>query len=164
MKRVLVSTLVICLLMSTVALAKGSKKSKAPTRSADVVQLQPVEAEVSATAGQRVEFAVKFDILKTWHLYAHGDSNFIGIDLYGADGFPLTELKAEYPHAHPGVFMGDKVMMHEGQDVIKASALVPADLAKGKHKLDLALTVQACDDKSCLRPDEVPVSLTLTVK
>ena len=156
MKRLTLMTVLIVLAVAGNALAmKGS---------ADVVKVAPANAAVTAVAGQRVAFDIKIDIEKKWHIYAHGDSNFIGVDLLPDEKFPLTELKAEYPHGHEGEFFGEKVVMIEGKDVIKASALVPADLAKGEHILTLSVTAQACDDKTCLPPADIPVSLKLTVE
>jgi thiol:disulfide interchange protein DsbD len=132
--------------------------------SADVVKAVPATAAVTAEAGQRVSFAIDLDISKTWHVYAHGDTNFIGVDLVPAEDLPLAELTVEYPAGHPGEFFGETVFMISGQEQIKASALVPADLAKGEHKLQFGVTVQACDDKTCLAPVDLPVTVTLTVK
>ena len=132
--------------------------------SGDVVKVAPAAAAVAAAPGQRVQFAVELDIAKPWHLYAHGDTNFIGVDLDGAETFPLAELKAEYPAGKAKEFFGDMVMMIEGRQTIKASALVPASLTKGRHDLPLLVMVQACDDKTCLAPARVPVSVTLEVK
>ena len=80
------------------------------------------------------------------------------------EGFPLEEFQAEYPAGHEREFFGEKVFMIEGKDVIKASALVPADLAKGEHELAFSVTVQACDDKICLAPAYMPVTVKLTVE
>ncbi len=132
--------------------------------SADVVKVSAAPAAVSAAAGERVAFDINLDITKKWHLYAHGDSNFIGVDLVPAEGFPLESFTAEYPHGHEGVFFGEKVVMIEGKEPIKASAVVPAGLAKGEHVLKFSVTAQACDDKTCLAPADIPVSVKLTVK
>lgn len=153
----------LSLLIATVLmLAAGS--ALAMKGSGDVVKVKPATAAVSAAAGERVHFEVKVDIEKKWHLYAHGDRTFIGIDLVPAKGFPLEKLEAEYPHGHEGEFFGEKVMMIEGQESIKASALVPAGLKKGEHELKFTVTAQACDDKTCLPPADLPVSFKLTVK
>ena len=139
--------------------AQGAMKG-----SGDVVDVYPVTATVSAAAGERIDFEVKLDIQKSWHLYAHEDSMFIGVDLIPAKEFPLEDFQAVYPAGHEGEFFGEKVVMISGKEVIQASAKLPADLSKGKHELKLAVTVQACDDKTCLAPTDLPVTLTLTVK
>lgn len=132
--------------------------------SGDVVKAAPRQKALAAARGQRVTFDVTLAIAPRWHLYAHGDTNFIGVDLVPDDTFPLEEFDASYPEGEPGEFFGEKVMMIEGSQVIKAEAVVPESLAPGVHKVKLGVTVQACDDKTCLAPASLPVELDLTVK
>lgn len=134
-----------------------------PRGSADVVTVAPVQAALAAAPGARVELAVEVTIAPTWHLYAHGDTNFIGVELVPDEDFPLQEFAAVYPEGHEGVFFGEKVRMLEGANVITATALVPAGM-RGEQPLEFRLTVQACDDKVCLAPAYLPVAFTLTVK
>lgn len=154
-------TLVLALLMvpALLACAQGAMKD-----SSTVVDVRPVPAQLSAVAGERVEFEVKLDIAKKWHLYAHEDTMFIGVDLAPAKDFPLEDLQTVYPKGHEGEFFGEKVVMISGKETITASATVPAGLAAGEHELKLAVTVQACDDKTCLAPAYLPVKLKLNVK
>ncbi len=153
------STLALLLIPVLWGCAQGALKG-----SGDVVDVYPVEASISVTPGERIEFDIKLDIQKKWHLYAHEDTMFIGVDLVPAEGFILEDFQAEYPAGHEGEFFGEKVVMISGKEIIRASAKVPADLGKGKHDLKLAVTVQACDNKTCLAPTDLPVVLTLTVK
>lgn len=132
--------------------------------SGDVVKAAPRQKALAAARGQRITFDVTLAIAPKWHLYAHGDTNFIGVDLVPDDTFPLEEFDASYPEGEPGEFFGEKVMMIEGSQVIKAEAVVPETLAPGVHKVKLGVTVQACDDKTCLAPASLPVELDLTVK
>lgn len=154
-----ISILALLLLPALWSCAQGAMKG-----SADVVDVYPTSAAVTAASGERIQFEVKLDIAKKWHLYAHEDSMFIGVDLVPAEDFPLEDFQAEYPVGHEGEFFGEKVVMVSGQEAIQASALVPAGLAPGKHALNLAVTVQACDNKTCLAPAYLPVTLTLTIK
>ena len=132
--------------------------------SADVVKVTAVPGAVSAAAGERINFDINLDIVKKWHIYAHGDSNFIGVDLEPDDGPALDSFKLEFPHGHEGEFFGEKVVMIDGKSSIKASGLVPAGLAKGDYVMKFSVTAQACDDKTCLAPAYIPVSVKLMVK
>ncbi len=132
--------------------------------SADVITVTPAAASVTALAGQRVNFTIKLDIAPRWHIYAHADTNFIGVDLVPAEGFSLQDLQVVYPAGHEKEFFGEKVFMIAGQDVIKGSALVPAGMAAGPHPLEFKVTVQACDDKTCLAPAYIPVLVNLKVQ
>lgn len=158
MKRMLAIATILTVLLAAGVSAAGMKGS------ADVVKAAAATSVVTGTAGERVEFAIELDISKTWHIYAHGDTNFIGVDLVAAEDFPLEELETAYPAGHQKEFFGEMVYMIDGKDRIKASALIPADLAKGDHKLQFGVTVQACDDKTCLAPVDLPVTVNLKVK
>ena len=153
----------LALVMLILVLGAGTASAQMKT-SADVVSAAPAAGTVTAAAGQRVDFTIKLDIAKKWHIYAHGDTNFIGVDLVPSEYFPLDDFKAEYPHGHEGVFFGEKVMMIEGKDVINASALIPEGMPAGEYPLDFGVTVQACDDKTCLQPVDLPVAIKLQVK
>ncbi len=157
MKRIAIFVLLVVALGA--GLAFGVMKG-----SADVVKAVAQPTALSSAPGERVSFEVKLDIQKKWHLYAHGDTNFIGVDLVPSEEFPLEDFKAEYPAGHEKEFFGDMVFMIEGKAVLKASALVPDSLAKGEHELKLEVTVQACDDKVCLAPAYLPVVVKLTVE
>lgn len=132
--------------------------------SADVVKAVPRQKALAAARGQRITFEVSLAIAPKWHLYAHGDTNFIGVDLVPADGFPLEEFDAAYPAGEPGEFFGETVMMIAGSQVIKGEAVVPETLKPGLHKVQFGVTVQACDDKTCLAPASLPVEMELTVR
>ena len=132
--------------------------------SADVVKASAATSVVTGAAGERVEFAIELDISKTWHIYAHGDTNFIGVDLTPSESFPLQKLDAMFPTGHQKEFFGEMVYMIDGTSQIKVSAFIPADLAKGEHKLEFGVTVQACDDKTCLAPIDLPVTVKLKVQ
>jgi len=151
--------LVLLMIVCTVGMAQAQMKT-----SADVVKAKPAPSSVTGAAGQRIEFAVKLDISTKWHIYAHGDSNFIGVDLIPSETFPLVDVKTEYPHGHEGEFFGEKVFMIEGKDEIKVSALLPEGMPAGNYPLELAVTVQACDDKTCLAPTDLPVAIKLVVE
>jgi thiol:disulfide interchange protein DsbD len=165
MKTVLFSLAAGALLLSGLAVAgSGDQDPPRMRNSADVVTVSPVPAQLEAAPGSRVSFALNVNIKEKWHLYAHEDTMFIGIDLRPSEGFPLQDLQVSYPAGHEGVFFGEPVVILEGSETVKATAAVPADLEAGDHPLELAFTVQACDDKVCLAPTDIPVNLKLTVK
>ena len=153
----------IALILLVVVLMAGLAQAQMKT-SASVVEAAPAATTVTGVAGQRVDFNINIDISTKWHIYAHGDTNFIGVDLIPDESFPLQDFQAEYPHGHEGEFFGDKVFMIEGKGVIKASALVPEGLKAGDYALNLAVTVQACDDKTCLAPADLPVAIKLKLE
>jgi len=156
MKRIVITTLIVLVVFA--GLAQGAMKG-----SGDVVAVAALPTAVTGAAGERVSFDVSLDISERWHIYAHGDTNFIGVDLVPADEFPLDDFQAVYPAGHEKEFFGDMVAMIEGKSKITASTLIPEDLPAGQYDLDLSVTVQACDDKTCLAPAFLPVTVKLTV-
>ena len=170
-KRVLIMLNVMVLVILAASVAEvalggddGAAKKPVWRTSGDRVTVTADRAALTAGAGERVTFTIDLDIADKWHIYAHGDSNYIGVDLIPADGFPLTDLHVVYPEGHLGEFFGEKIRMIAGQESLEVTGLVPTDLAAGEHALDMAVTVQACDDKVCLPPADLPVSVKLTVK
>lgn len=153
----------IVTILLALLLTAGAAQAQMKT-SADVVKATPAAATVTGIAGQRVSLDVNLDLTHKWHIYAHGDTNFIGVDLVPDELFPLDDFQAAYPEGFEGEFFGDKVRMIEGQEVIKASALVPAGMPAGTYELKFAVTVQACDDKQCLMPADLPVAVKLELK
>jgi hypothetical protein len=157
LKNLCLAAIGLSLLATTPALAalKGS---------GDVVKASPRQKTLTAAAGQRITFQVAVDIAPRWHLYAHGDTSFIGLDLIPDESFPLEDYDAAYPAGHEGEFFGEKVKTIDGSQVINGEAVVPETLARGVYKVKFGLTVQACDDKTCLAPASLPVEMELTVK
>ena len=160
--------LIVLLALATTACAGDAKAPAGPPKtSADVVKVT-APGGLTAKAGAQVTFEVKVEVAKHWHLYSHSytedpESLYIGIDLTADEGCPLTDLKVVYPAAVKGNFLGEEVMMHEGTFALKVTATVPAG-AKAEVSAPLSLTAQACDDKVCLRPANVPVVVKVTVQ
>lgn len=132
-----------------------------PTDSAGVVAVRAAPAVVPAAPGGEVSFAVDFRIAPRWHLYAHGDSVFIGIDLKGLDKAPLDSMIVEYPPGEPGEFFGEPVRLLEGAGRVKVAGRLRPD-AELPLDLELELELQACDDRTCLAPARVPARVKLT--
>jgi thiol:disulfide interchange protein DsbD len=158
MKRIVMISAILGILLSAgmaLAAIKGS---------ADVVKVAAVEESVVGAAGERVAFSIAMDISDTWHVYAHGDTNYIGVDVVLGDEFPLAEFKADYPSGHEGEFFGEPVWMIDGSSKISATALIPEGMESGDYEIPVGVQVQACDDKTCLAPIDLPVTINLTVK
>ena len=123
--------------------------------------MRALPASQEAAPGGRVVFAVAYEIDPGWHLYAHGDSVFIGIDLKGLDKAPLDSMIVIYPEGRPGVFFGEKVRLLAGAGRVEISGRLAAD-ADLPLRLDLEFEAQACDDAICLAPARLPAVVNLT--
>ena len=93
MKRIVLFALLIIAFTTGFALAamKGS---------ADVVKAAAQPGSLSSAPGDTISFDVKLDIQEKWHIYAHEDTNFIGVDLVPDEGSVLTYFQAVYPAGH----------------------------------------------------------------
>ncbi len=166
----LIPILIVLLAASGVACAGGDEPAAAPAKprsTADVVKAVAVPPKLEAKAGATVTFDVKVTIAEHWHLYAHGyaedpESYYIGIDLTPTEESPVKDVTVVYPDPVKGDFMGDAVMMHEGVQTLKVTAKIPAN-ATGEVTLDLSLAAQACNNKVCLRPSDVPVPVVVKI-
>jgi hypothetical protein len=133
------------------------------TNSASVVKAGLRPAAVSAAAGGVVAFDVVLTIADGWHLYAHGDTTFYGIDLKGLDKGPLAGAAIGYPAGKRADFFGTPVDLLTGRQSVHVRATLTAG-ASGKLEVPLGLEVQACDDQRCLAPATIPLKLKLEAR
>ena len=161
--------LIVLLASASLALAgPGLEKSAQPRSTADVVTAKVLPAGLTGTAGGTVSFEVDLAIAETWHLYDHSyaedpESFFIGVDLMPAEGADLAGFQVTFPDGEEGEFMGEKVKMLHHHAAIDVTITLPGD-ASGEVEVPFTLTAQACDDKICLQPSDVPVTAHITVE
>lgn len=132
--------------------------------SASVVQarLRPESAKVAV--GDTLRLTVEITIADGWHLYAHGDTSYYGIDLAAAAEGPVAPLRIDYPAGKETVLFGEKTRVLDGRLLIPVVAVVGPKAPLGRARLDLTLTVQACNDRLCLAPAFLPLPLRLEVR
>lgn len=139
-----------------------------PRESADVVSVSVKPAGLKATPGGELTFAISIDIAKTWHLYDNSyvhdpEAFYIGIDLEPAETADLASFAATFPAGTPGEFVGEKVSLLKDCTEIAVTVKLPDDAA-GRITIPLVLTAQACDDKICLQPSQIPLTVRVTVE
>jgi len=164
--------MIVLLSFAGLACAGPGEDGEAPKRprgTADVVQARAVPPIVNAAPGTAAVFEVVVDIAKTWHLYSHEynedpESFFIGVDLKLPEDSPFDHVEVVYPEAEEGTFMGEKVMMLHGTLTLQVTVDVPDVLTEAQDTIELLLTAQACDDKICLAPADIPVSVELAAR
>lgn len=151
MKKFALVLLMLCLAANAYALKD----------SATVVTVSAVEDTIFAAVGSKVSLGIKFVCDEHWHLYAPGDPVYYGINVAGVDSLPLAVAKVNYPEPHDGEFLGEKVKLYEGENVITLTGVL---MSMPTEPLTVELELQACDDKSCLPPSFVPVNFTVIKK
>jgi len=145
------------------AASAGEATDNRPADSAGVVRAALRPAVVAATPGRPYAFAVDFTVRQGWHLYAHGDTVFYGVDLTGLAPGPLAGASVAHPEGRPGDFFGTPVHLLAGRQTIAVRGVLPDSCRAGARRVELVLEVQACDAGSCLAPARIVLPLRLEV-
>jgi hypothetical protein len=148
MKKLALVLLMICVATSAMAFKDSST----------VVTVTAVEDTITASVGSKVSLEIKFTCDDHWHLYAPGDPVYYGINVAGVDTLPLAVAKVNYPEPHEGTFLGEKVKLYEGENIIEITGVL---MSMPEKPMVVELELQACDDKSCLPPSFIPISFTV---
>lgn len=145
------------------AVPAGEAADDRPADSAAVVRATLRPAVVAATPGRPYAFAVDFTVREGWHLYAHGDTVFYGVDLTGLAPGPLAGASVVHPEGRPGDFFGTPVRLLAGRQTIAVRGVLPDSCRAGARRVELVLEVQACDSGSCLAPARIVLPLRIEV-
>jgi thiol:disulfide interchange protein DsbD len=135
--------------------------------SSKVVKVKTEEDVYKVKPGSPFQIAVVIEIDKGYHI----NSNRPAEDFLIATSLkvePLPGLRTNavrYPKAKLAKFeFSEKPMsVYEDRAVLRLTARALPTLAVGKHTIKAKLTVQACNDQACLRPETVNVSIPLEV-
>jgi DsbC/DsbD-like thiol-disulfide interchange protein len=141
----------ILLCDSATALAQARKSDS-------VVKVDATTDKPDADGKQTV--TITLDIENGWHVYANPVEN---EDLTNAQTvvsisakLKLENVKVEYPAGKLQKDHGEKYKIYEGKAVIKAQV----KRAKGDNSpLEMTITLQACNDKTCLLPATIKKEL-----
>jgi thioredoxin:protein disulfide reductase len=141
------------------ALAQGSAK---------VVHVAPGESSYKVKRGAAAQLAVTISIDEGYHINSNRptDRNLIATALKLDRRPGLTTTPIIYPKAKMQTFefSPKPLSVFEGKAVLKFNARALPSLAPGAQTLTGKLTVQACNNQQCLRPQTVDVSIPLQVE
>ncbi len=121
--------------------------------------------------GSAFRLAVAVDIDDGWHINAHEPT---------FDYLIPTKIEFEKNEALSGITFGEPIYpafverafsftdgkplkVYEGRALIGVEGSAARDAAPGARTLKITLTVQACNDTSCLAPARIPVELSLPI-
>lgn len=153
--------LLACAAVPARALQEGGAK--------DVVRAEAKFAgDGTAAAGGAARLEVILTVAPGWHVYGAGDhydqGNVLKV-LGGAEGLEVGNFNAATPpKEHKYEFDDGPRMEYEGTVVYAAEVKVPAGTPAGERVLKGAVTVNACDEKGCLPPTDVPFEARLVVR
>lgn len=128
--------------------------------SADKVDTEVKFSKEKVPQGDEVEVAVVMDILEGWHINANEPTlqYLIGTELNLrdlGDKFTISDIRYPEPKEYEFAFAGgEALLVYEGNAPIFLTLKVNDDVETGRHLLEGDLTVQACDDETCLAPTD----------
>jgi thiol:disulfide interchange protein DsbD len=158
----ILSSLVILLLFGI-----GSKISAQPAGSAGKVEAEVKLSQNVVPAGDSVAAAVVMNIDEGWHVNAHEPTldYLIGTELTidTHSGFMVSGMQYPESERFTFAFAGEPLDVYQGDAPIFFTLATSSGLAPGSYTLTGNLRVQACDDKSCLAPSTLDISMPVEV-
>jgi DsbC/DsbD-like thiol-disulfide interchange protein len=137
---------------------RGEQPSKHATISAS-------PADIAGPAGGRVVLFVDVTPKTGIHVYAPGSKDYIPITLKLTSPADLKTGKLTYPKAEMMTFADERVPVFQKPFRLTQEVTLGKS-AKSGSTVNVAGTVnlQACDDKVCYPPENVPISWNVLVK
>ncbi|HLF83908.1 MAG TPA: protein-disulfide reductase DsbD domain-containing protein [Blastocatellia bacterium] len=155
----LVWVLVVVCSLGSSALAQGSAK---------VVKVTPGESVYKIKRGAAVQIAVIVEVDEGYHINSNrpAEKYLIPTALKIERTAGLTTTPVIYPKAklQKFEFSQKPLSVFEGKAVLKLTARALASIAPGSQTLKAKLTVQACNNQLCLRPQTIDVNIPLQVE
>ncbi len=149
----------VVLFSGSSALAQGSGK---------VVKVSTGESVYKIKRGAPVQIAVVIEVDSGYHINSNrpAEKYLIATALKIERVAGLTATPIIYPKAklQKFEFSEKPLSVFEGKAVLKLSVRALPTLAVGSHTLSGKLTVQACNNQQCLRPQTIDVSIPLQVE
>ena len=150
--------------------AAGTRQTVVKT---DHLKLQYYSTRDAVRPGLRFTLVADFQLPPKMHVYAPGVKNYLPIRLE-LDASPnFAAPPAEYPQSEMLYLpvIDEKVPVYQGsfritQDVTMAGGNVLRPILAGSREMKIAgkLHYQACDDKMCYLPQDIPLEWTLRVE
>lgn len=154
----LVFLLALCIFTSASAMAQTS---------ASVVKVRSEQSPNKIKSGTSTQISVALDIDNGYHINSNRPTEkyLIPTTLKLDRMTGLTVAVVRYPKAKLQKFsFSDKPLsVFEGKAILKFTARALPSLPPGNHTLKGKLTLQACNDQLCLRPQTVDVDIPIEV-
>jgi hypothetical protein len=151
--------LLLCISFVTVnAFAQGS---------ASVVKVHSGESLYKIKKGAAARISVVIQIDSGYHINSNrpADKNLIATVLKLERATGLTPTPVLYPKAkmRKFAFSPKPLSVYEGKAELRLSVRAQAAAAAGPQTIRGKLTVQACNDEACLRPQTIDVSIPVEI-
>lgn len=150
-------------------LAIGSLSAPAMAQgSANVVKVATGESVYKIKRGGATQIAIKIEVEDGYHINSNrpAEKYLIPTALKIERSAGLTTTPIIYPKAklQKFEFSQKPLSVFEGKATLKFTARALPSLAAGEHQLKGKLTVQACNNQQCLRPQTIDVTIAVQVE
>jgi len=149
------------------ALVVGLSATAAAQTSASVIKVRPDHSSYKVKAGAATPLVLVVEINDGYHINSNrpADKNLIATALKFDRRAGLSLSPVVYPRAkmQKFEFSPKPLSVFEGKAVFKLTARALPSLAAGSQTLKGKLTVQACNNQICLRPEKVDVTIPIEV-
>lgn len=136
-------------------------------QSSEVVAIKPEQPVYKVKQGSSFQVAVVLDIRDGYHINSNRPAeDFLIPTALKLKALPgLRPSAVRYPKAKIQKFSFSETPMSvfEGRTVLRFTARALPSLSPGSHTIKGKLTIQACNDQACLRPQTVDVAIPLEV-
>ena len=133
----------------------------------ELLTISPFLSFEKVHAGIKIKFALKVNLDTTWHINSNKpNEDFLiptEIILDSAAGMKLTDLV--YPIAKELKFDFSEIPLsvYEGEFFITGFIHVPKDISVGEYYIPFTFHYQACNNVTCLAPEEIIDTLKISV-
>lgn len=116
--------------------------------------------------GNRASLVVEIDLKPKMHLYAPGVQGYRAVTLEMVGNPSLKLHDARYPKAEVLLLpaIRERVPVFRKRLRITRDFTLPASSKEQMLNIDAVLKYQACDDKKCYLPDEIPLKFTVKIE
>lgn len=136
--------------------------------SADRVEITPELSVNKVTPGSDFKAALVLDIDEGWHINAHRPTldYLIGteFEVDRHEHFIMSDDQYPEPEAYEFAFAGgEELLVYQGETPVIIQFRASSQLQPGEHEITGRMTVQACDDQTCLAPTNIDVTIPVEV-
>ncbi|MCZ7611690.1 MAG: protein-disulfide reductase DsbD [Ignavibacterium sp.] len=132
----------------------------------DVVKIAVKESSVKVSQGDEFKTTLEITIDQTWHINSQKpNDDFLIPSEITAKGNGVKLIKVIYPEAHniKLAFSEELVSVYEGTASAKLTFRVDKNAPAGKQKVQVTLDYQACNDMTCMPPNDVAAEFEIEV-
>jgi hypothetical protein len=155
------------ILWFAIVLLVSLSATAAAQTSASVIKLRPEQSSYRVKAGAATPVALVVEIQDGYHINSNrpADKNLVATALRFDKLAGLSVSPVVYPRARMQKFefSPKPLSVYEGKAVFKMTARALPSAAAGSQTLKGKLTVQACNNQLCLRPQTVDVAIPIEV-